>query len=129
MIQRMEGVNWKIYAHRAAWILCNGPIADGLQVLHRCPGGDVPYCVRPSHMVLDTQDANMKQMTADGHNHFSKVKFCGERNKNSKITWEIVREIRRLWLTKAFTLKSLGEKFGIHLGTVWGIVHNKQWKE
>lgn len=44
-------------AHRIAWELTYGPIADGLCCLHRC---DVPTCVRLGHLFLGTQDDNLK---------------------------------------------------------------------
>lgn len=36
-------------AHRVSWELANGPIPDGVCVLHRC---DVRLCVRPDHLFL-----------------------------------------------------------------------------
>ena len=79
-------------------------------------------------MVLDTQDANMKQMTADGHNHFSKVKFTGESHANSKITWEQVRAMRQL-RKQGLKLRELAELFHVHLSVCSLIVRNEAWRE
>jgi HNH endonuclease len=43
-------------AARVAWQLSHDPVPDGLQVLHLC---DHPWCVRPTHLVLGSQAANM----------------------------------------------------------------------
>jgi HNH endonuclease len=43
-------------AARIAWQLSHAPLPDGLQVLHLC---DHPWCVRPTHLVLGSQAANM----------------------------------------------------------------------
>lgn len=43
-------------AHRVSWIIENGPIPDGLHVLHRC---DNPPCVRPDHLFLGTNLDNI----------------------------------------------------------------------
>ena len=42
-------------AHRISWELYNGPIPDGLSILHSC---DTPACVRPDHLFLGTQEDN-----------------------------------------------------------------------
>ena len=45
-----------IGAHRVSWELQFGPIADGAVVMHLC---DNPPCVRPSHLALGGQSANI----------------------------------------------------------------------
>lgn len=48
-----------IGAHRRSYIRRNGPIPDGLFVLHRC---DVRCCVNPDHLFLGTNDDNFHDM-------------------------------------------------------------------
>lgn len=73
-------------AHRLAWELTNGPIPEGMHVLHRC---DVPHCVNPAHLFLGTHAENMEDMRRK-HRH-----TYGEKNKHAKLTEVQVREIRR----------------------------------
>lgn len=49
-------VNTKYRAHRAAWIMANGAIPDGLIVRHKC---DRPTCVNVAHLELGTDKQNM----------------------------------------------------------------------
>jgi len=58
-------------AHRASWIAHNGPIPDGLWVLHRC---NTRYCVNPSHLYLGTRKDNTRDAIIAGH-HTKKLKF------------------------------------------------------
>ena len=60
---RMHVRNKRTSAHRFAWELEHGPIADGLQVLHHCDNG---ACVRGAHLFLGTQADNMRDMSEKG---------------------------------------------------------------
>jgi hypothetical protein len=53
--RRVNGVHW--YAHRYAWFEVNGPIPEGMHVLHTC---DNPACVNIKHLWLGTNLDNMK---------------------------------------------------------------------
>lgn len=52
--------------HRYAWERENGPISNGLFVLHRC---DNPKCVRIDHLFLGTQADNVHDMISKGRAH------------------------------------------------------------
>lgn len=50
-------------AHRVAWEITYGPIADGMCVLHKC---DNPACCRPDHLFLGTYADNNRDMKKKG---------------------------------------------------------------
>jgi len=52
--------NRGLSAHRISWEIHNGPIPDGMEVCHNCPGGDNKMCVRPDHLFLGTHADNMQ---------------------------------------------------------------------
>lgn len=58
---RYEGAEW--YTHRLAWTLANGPIPDGLLVMHAC---DNRRCVNVGHLSLGTVADNAADMVAKG---------------------------------------------------------------
>jgi hypothetical protein len=53
---RVENRKTKM-VHRISWEMENGPIPEGMKVLHKC---DNPPCIRPSHLFLGTQSDNMQ---------------------------------------------------------------------
>lgn len=57
------------YAHRISWEMHNGPIPDGMFVLHRC---DNPRCVRPEHLYVGTLSDNMRDRAARGRANLSR---------------------------------------------------------
>lgn len=54
-------------AHRVSWELHNGPVPDGLSVLHKC---DNRKCVNPSHLFVGTQRDNVIDCLTKGRAKF-----------------------------------------------------------
>lgn len=75
-------------AHRVSWIVHRGKIGDSC-VLHRC---DVRRCINPAHLFLGTKTENMLDRDK------KKRQASGERVNTSKMTEDLVREVRRLAL-------------------------------
>ncbi len=73
------------YTHRIAWEEANGPIPEGLHVLHSC---DNPPCCNVGHLFLGTAQDNADDKVAKGR------QLQGERHPGAKLTWGQVEAIR-----------------------------------
>lgn len=84
-----------IYANRFVWELVNGPIPDGMLVLHKCDNGK---CVNPDHLFLGTAQDNMDDKVAKGRQGGSGTKTPphGALNGRAKLTEFEVERIRDL---------------------------------
>ena len=107
-------------ASRIAWLLSNGPIPEGLDVLHRC---DNPLCVNPDHLFLGTHTDNMRDMAAKGR----RASFRGEKNGLAKLTPELVAEIRRLRAETGMYQRALAKRFRVTQSTIWAVLNRRRW--
>lgn len=110
-------------AHRFAWIMENGPIPDGLHVLHRC---DNPPCVNPAHLFLGTNADNTADKVAKGRCRMPPVRR-GERHHEARLTAEAVVEIRQAYAAGGVSYQDLAERFGVHNATISRAVNRKYW--
>jgi DNA-binding CsgD family transcriptional regulator len=118
-------VSWRgrlEYAPRVSWELEQGPIPDGLLVLHNCPDGDNPACVNPAHLWLGTHQDNARDRNAKGRAS-SRV---GTDNGRSRLTERGVVVVREM-VSKGMTQKAVAEFFGLHETTVRYAVIGKHW--
>ncbi len=106
-------------AHRFAWTLVNGPIPDGLCVLHRC---DNPPCVRPDHLFLGTNAVNVADRERKGRGN----QPAGGANGRAKLTEAAVREIRRR-AAIGESHSALGRAFGVSNVIAGRVVRRETW--
>lgn len=113
------------YAHRCAWMIFNGPIPDGLHVLHHC---DNPPCVRPDHLWLGTPLDNMRDRDAKGRGrHDGPIKpLRGSENGNARLNETSVLEIIRL-AEAGVKHTEIARSFGVHPTTVDLIAAGRRW--
>ncbi len=105
-----------LLAHRAVWIVANGPIPAGLSICHRC---DVPACINLDHLFVDTHAGNMADMKAKGRQRT----FRGETSKRAKLTDAAVREIR----ASRSPLRVMADRFGVTMSTISRVRREKGW--
>ena len=82
-----------VRAHRAAWLIYNGEIPEGMQVLHTC---DIGICVNPEHLRLGTHTENMREMVQRGRHNNGSHERAGYGHWNSLFTEQEHTEMVRL---------------------------------
>lgn len=122
------------FVHRVEWIEANGPIPDGLNVLHKC---DNRACYRLDHLFLGTQRQNVLDMFAKGRGNRRigpnpAAAHHGEDNCKAKLNWKIVREIREAHKISPIygsVTREYADKYGVLVEAIRAVVTNKTWRE
>lgn len=105
--------------HVAYELHTGAPVPDSMLIMHTC---DNPPCVNPNHLRLGTVLENNRDRA-------EKDRSCqGERHTQTQLTEELVREIRRMYATGAYSQQKIANQFGISQATVGRIVRRIWWK-
>ena len=91
LFKAVDGKQKFVRAHRLSWEIANGPVPDGLNILHKC---DNQGCVNPAHLYAGTQQRNV-QDRAD-RKRGREQRQWGADNTNAKLSEQDVKFIREL---------------------------------
>lgn len=115
------GIYYKtVGAHCFSWELHNGPIPEGLWVLHKC---DVKPCVRPDHLFLGTNQDNCLDAVRKG--------LWGDHTRRSRgkklQLWEVLVMKEQLSIG-IFKDEEVAAWWGLNRTTVSAVRRGKTWK-
>jgi hypothetical protein len=109
--------------HRAAFAIWNGPLEEGVKVLHRC---DNPPCFNPDHLFAGTAQDN----TDDMHAKSRWKQPCapiGELNNLAVLKEsDVLVVIERLLAGETRT--KIANDYGVTIGAISRIAVGKNWK-
>lgn len=108
-----------VSAHRFAYELQCGPIADGLHVLHRC---DNPLCVRGDHLFLGTNALNSADKVAKRRHRY------GDSHPRAVLDEGSVRAIRARYARGGVTQTALAAEYGVDQTIISDVVRRKTWR-
>lgn len=113
-------------SHRISWQLNNGPIPQGLHVLHRC---DNRICCNPNHLFLGTNLDNINDMVSKNRQAKSPHKPAkrGEENSRAVLTKDQVVEIRQR-CASGESQDLLAEIYGVSQGHISNVYRRVTWK-
>lgn len=120
-------------AHRFAYELTHGPLAEGMLACHTC---DTPRCVNPAHLFEGTHLDNNRDMHGKGRGqrgdkHSARLRPetrpRGEQHGCAKLTAADVLLIRQL-AADGSTGKTIAEHFGIGRTQVSRILNRQTWR-
>jgi len=106
-------------AHRLSWVAHNGPIPQGLRVLHKCHNRP---CVNPDHLFLGTQKDIVKDPMAKQRMYWNLAHTHSRAPRLRKLTDDDVRFIRK----SDWKLRELADMFGCSITNISLIISGKR---
>lgn len=117
LLSKDERCNFR-YEHRVVMENHIGRRLKKREQIHHINGIKHDNRIENLLIVLDTEHKNTYHPNKNG-----------EESASSKLTWKQVREIRKKYKTKKYTLEMLGKEYGVIFQTISLIILNKTWKE
>mgnify|MGYP000942750395 CR=1 FL=1 len=114
----VNGTRYYVGAHRIVWAYFKGPIPDGMIVNHK---NGIKDDNRLNNLELNTYSGNMSHAMQNG----LKDQY-GEKNPASKLSDRQIAQIRLAYAGGGYTMKTLGEKFGVSFKTISKIVRGQR---
>lgn len=119
---RVKNIGTAVATHRWAWQQANGPVPQGMQVLHRC---DNPSCINPAHLWLGTHADNMADKRAKGRSH-NVPTGRAHRRPTAKISESQAKEIKHM-LEQGIRQAKIAAFFGVSRNLISEIYLKKTW--
>jgi hypothetical protein len=91
-------------AHRASYLVYNGPIPDGLVVRHSC---DHIGCIEPAHLLVGTIADNNRDMVERGR------QCAGERHPQARTPSDVVAAAVAEYLRGGQSQEAVSAKYGV----------------
>lgn len=108
-------------AHRLAYELFNRSLLPTELVCHSC---DNPPCCNPKHLFVGNHYDNTHDCISKGRSK----KERGVDRYNSKLSENMVREIRHRYVPRIFGVDKLAQLYPVSRSMIFAIVKRKRWK-
>ena len=113
-----------VMLHRWVWEQINGPIHDGMVVMHVC---DTPACYRYDHLRLGTQLDNIADMTTKGRAVGGGGRYRGEQVKNAALTDEQAQQLRNDYNGSRRSIADVAAQYGVSKSTAHRIIRHARY--
>lgn len=120
-------------SHRYSYLRFKGEIPEGLVVRHTC---DVKNCVNPDHLILGTNEDNVRDKVergrATGHGKATLNRRLKRRSGQRKLHRDEIQKIKDEYATGKFTQFDLAYRWNVSQATISATIrgtHNCEQKE